>query len=324
MSPMNGEARSIATHDGAAQPAEPVPVIITARDGRQLAGLLLSSPTPRAALVINSAAGFPREFYLKFARYAAQRGYHTLVYDYRGIGASAMSPLHKDPARMSDWGVYDIPAAYEWMRGQAPDLPVTTLGHSIGGQFVGMLPAEAASGPHVMIAPSVGYWRWEHAPFRYLALTFWLVYGPLMLRRRGYVPQGRLWTGRSLPRGVFEQWREWCLRPTHFFPELQSELRDHRFGEIRGPLLVCCFEDDPIATRRTVPPLLALYFGARIEQHWISPAEAGVCRLGHGGFFQERHRETLWRLVLDWLDARVGSAERASAIAPSTTAPPTT
>ncbi len=48
-----------------------------------------SRQAPRGVLVINNATGYLREFYLKFAAYCAQRGYHALVYDYRGMGASA-------------------------------------------------------------------------------------------------------------------------------------------------------------------------------------------------------------------------------------------
>ena len=293
----------------AVRPVGVTNVTITARDGRRLAGLLLQSREPRALLVVNSAAGFPREFYLKFAQYTAQHGYHTLLYDYRGIGASRIEPLRDDPARMSDWGVYDIPAAFDWLRRHAPQLPIFTLGHSIGAQLVGMLPGHAEARGHVMIAASVGYWRWERVPFRYFALFFWLVHGPLMLRLHGYVPKGRVWTGLSLPRGVFEEWREWCLRPTHFGPELQTRMRENFFPAVRGPLLVYGFEDDPIATRRAVSALLAFYPNAQIEQRWTRPRDVGARWLGHHGFFSERHRDTLWRSVVDWLDARVTSAE---------------
>src|SRR5207302_1023595 len=88
-------------------PASPSPLELTASDGRTLAGLVLEAPGARGALAINGATGFRREFYLKFAGYCARRGYHALVYDYRGIGASARRPLAAEEARMSDWGRLD-------------------------------------------------------------------------------------------------------------------------------------------------------------------------------------------------------------------------
>ena len=87
--------RAVSAPAAAATPAQPQPqaqrVSFAARDGRSLAGLLLAAARPRGALLVNGATGFRREFYLKFATYCAARGYHTLVYDYRGIGASAGS-----------------------------------------------------------------------------------------------------------------------------------------------------------------------------------------------------------------------------------------
>ena len=81
--------------------------------------------------------------------------------------------------------------------------------------------------------------RWEHAPFRYLAWWFWRVHGPLMLALKGYIPTGGGWAGLPLPRGVYEEWRRWCLRPDHFGPDLrhlsvrQLFRRDPRAGAER-------------------------------------------------------------------------------------------
>jgi predicted alpha/beta hydrolase len=294
------------------------PVKLIAADGYELSGLLVEAALPRGALVINSGAGFPREFYLKFASYAAQRGYHALVYDYRGIGASCNGPLKDSRARMIDWGRLDIPAAFQWLAERFPELPLFTVGHSIGAQFVGLIPNAALARGHVMITVSFAYWRWEPFPFRYVAWFFWKVFGPLMLRLYGYVPQGRVWSGLSLPRGVYLQWREWGLRKTHFVPDLTGDERERKLGGLRGPLLAYQFEDDPIATRKTAPPLFALYASAQIDQRWIHPKDVGVRRIGHQGFFSERLRDSLWTAIFDWLDAR------ASTIAQMTTAPPIT
>ena len=282
----------------------PQPLTLTAGDARALGALLVESPRARGALAINGATGFRREFYLKFAGYCAQRGYHALVYDYRGIGASARAPLSAEKARMSDWGRLDMPAALEALAARFPRLPLLTVGHSVGGQLIGCMPNQAAACAHLMIAASTGYWRRQSAPFRYQALIFWKVYGPLMLRRVGYVPRGLVWTGESLPRGVFLQWRRWCLNPAPFGPQLDEDMRDSQFAAVRAPLLAWGFGDDPIATPAAVEALLASYPTARIERRWTAPAEEGVRSIGHHGFFSERHRDSLWRGALDWIDAR--------------------
>ena len=183
-----------------------------ARDGRRLAGLLLAAAAPRGVLVINNATGYLREFYLKFAAYCAQRGYHTLIYDYRGMGASACAPPAQERARMSDWGRLDMPAALAGWRRAIPHLPAFTLGHSVGGQLIGAMPNADAARAHVMIAASTGYWRRQRLPFRFVALAFWKLYGPVDARApRASCRAACCGAAPSLPPGVFLQWRKWCL-----------------------------------------------------------------------------------------------------------------
>jgi predicted alpha/beta hydrolase len=287
-------------------PPPPEPLALRTDDGRELGALLLPATRARGGLAVNGATGFRREFYLKFAAYCAQRGYHTLTYDYRGMGTSARRPLRADPARMSDWGRLDMPAALAALAERFAPLPLVTLGHSVGGQLIGCMPNHSLACAHVMVATSTGYWRRQGVPFRYLALAFWKVYGPLMLALRGYVPRGVLWSGEALPRAVFLQWRQWCLDAAQFGPDLDADMHDSHYSAVSTPLLCLGFSDDPIATPAAVEALLASYPHAQVERRWITPAAAGVRHIGHHGFFLECHRESLWRATLDWIDSHCG------------------
>jgi predicted alpha/beta hydrolase len=292
----------------------PDPFELRARDGRVLAanwfwgrdGSSVGYRKVRGAVVINGATGFPQTFYFKLADYLSYRRYHAMVYDYRGMGQSAPAALATETARMSDWGLLDMPAALDVAAERGEGAPLATLGHSIGGQFLGLLRNHSLARAHVQIATSVGYWRWEAAPFKYLAWWFWRVHGPMMLALKGYVPTGGGWSGLPLPRGVYEEWRRWCLRPEHFRPELATYLSDNVFADISSPLLTLGITDDPIATRRTVEEINKFFPNARRESRWYSPKDAGVKRIGHEGFFSSKHRDTLWRSVADWLDQWFG------------------
>jgi predicted alpha/beta hydrolase len=290
----------------------PEPFNIRCADGRELAAHWFSArrfaaAARRAGLMISAGTGLPQTFYFKIAAYAATRGYDTLVYDYRGMGGSAPPDLSTETTRMSDWGLLDMRAALDELAQRATGLPLATLGHSVGGQFLGLLANHSLARAHVQVATSVGYWRWEHAPFRYLAWWFWRVQGPLMLALRGHVPRGGGWSGQPLPRGVFEEWRRWCLRPSHFGPDLSTYLADNVFATIRAPVLSVAFEDDPIATRRTVEELRKFFPNAAFDSRWYSPRTVGA-PIGHGGFFSARSADSLWRPTFDWLDAQLGQA----------------
>ena len=280
----------------------PEPFALRAPDGRELAAHWFTASPRRGVLVMNAAPGFPQTFYFKLAQYAAERGYDALVYDYRGMGLSAGDNPAAETARMSDWGLQDMRADPRIATHAAVEL------HSVGGQFLGLLRNHALARAHVQIATSTGYWRWEQAPFRYLAWWFWRVHGPLMLALKGYIPTGGGWAGLPLPRGVYEEWRRWCLRPQHFGPDLATYLAPNYFADIRAPVLTVGFTDDPIATRRTVGELNEFYPNVQRESRWYTPADAGSKRIGHEGFFASRHRDSLWRPVIDWIDGKLGVA----------------
>ncbi len=290
----------------------PQPLRFTARDGYALSGLIVAPHAPRAALLISPGTGFPKAFYLKFAQYAASRGYAALVYDYRGMGDSAPPSLRGFPAKMSDWGRLDMPAALDALATAAPGVPISIVGHSAGAQLVGLMPNADCVAKVAGIAASVGYWRWQPMPFRLVAVTLWFLYGPFCVATLGYVPDGKLWQGLALPPGVFREWRRWCRDVRYFGVDFDGPLRERHFDSVRADFRVFAFTDDPIGNPEAVPALLRYYSNAATSIEWIAPRDVGAPSIGHHGFFYSRFRETLWKRVVDWLDAprALSSGER--------------
>jgi len=96
-------------------------------------------------------------------RTARDAGYHTLRFNYRGVGASAGS--HD----MGSGEVDDAEAVASWLRERYPDLPITLMGFSFGGFVAAALGArleqqgiEAAQ--LFMIAPAVMRLSGENPP----------------------------------------------------------------------------------------------------------------------------------------------------------------
>jgi predicted alpha/beta hydrolase len=78
-------------------------------------------------------------------------------------------------------------------------------------------------------------------------------------------------------------------------------------------LHVLQFADDPWGTEAAVSLMTERYTGARERsiQH-VTPAEAGVAKIGHFGFFRPEMRDTLWKPAADWLlsDAEAAAVAR--------------
>ena len=175
-------------------------VTFSAADGFELAGTLLLPDQPQAAVLISSATGFPRDFYLPFARYGAARGTACFLYDYRGVGTSVPKSLKSFKTDFPDWGRLDMAAALDRLIAAAPGVPVIHIANSAGGHLVGFMPNHDKITRHVFIGVGFGTW-WTHRfpKQQFLDLFFWWIYGPMKLAMKGYIPAGGLWGGSTLP-----------------------------------------------------------------------------------------------------------------------------
>lgn len=266
---------------------------LRAADGYAL-GATLFDGGGKAVLVM-PATGVPQSYYAKFAGYLARRGFSVLTFDYRGIGRSLHGDVRKVEARMRDWALLDAAAAFESLRGAS----VAIVGHSFGGQAVGLLPHAARISRALVVGSQSGYWR--HWPVLGRAWVWPVTHFalPALSRLHGYFPGSRLGFGEDLPKGVAIEWASWCRHPRYLVGALGVE---ERYRRVRAPLRAYAISDDPFAPARAVAALLELYPNASRELRRVSPAELGARSVGHFGFFREAFRDSLWREAADWLE----------------------
>ena len=290
----------------------PDSVTIGTADGVTLGGAVYEPDAPpRAALVVCGGTGIPARFYGRFAAHAAGRGLAAMTFDYRGVGASAPPSLRGSEIRYRDWGQRDIPAAIDWLGERYPDVPLVYVGHSAGGQQLGLAPNVDRVRAAVFVAVSTGYWRGMPAAYKWLTWAIWKAYLPLASRLVGYAPAKIIGWGENLPAGVAREWGAWCLEPDYMASTFDGT--GHRptpdgdpFGPVHFdraafPVRAYLPTDDPIATRANVPPMLALYSRAEIETRWVEPDDLGVGEIGHLGFFRSDVGAPLWDDALDFL-----------------------
>jgi predicted alpha/beta hydrolase len=278
---------------------------VAADDGYRLAVRAFgAAASARAGVLIVPAIGVEQAYYSAFADWLASRGFFVVTFDYRGIGHSRRGSLRSLDADVITWAERDTAAVLAFVRGQIGERPVLWVGHSLGGQILGLVPGHEGVRAMLTVAAGSGWWR-EYTPrLRRLAPLLWYVIVPLSLRVAGYFPGRALRMIGDLPAGVMRQWRAWCLNPDYLFGVLPAAVRT-RYAALKLPILSLSFSDDEYMSRRNIESLHGFYAGASRELERIAPQQAGG-RIGHFGFFRKRFEPSLWPRAGEWLDRQAG------------------
>jgi len=270
-----------------------------ATDGHELAVTRFPAQgNPWGSVLIAGAMGVRQDFYAPFARFLAQHGLATLTFDYRGVGWSRPRKLSQFDADLTDWATKDLGAMLAEARNPAPHLPLIVVGHSLGGQLLGIAPGNASVRAVINVCAGSGYYRLnDRMPV--LVRILWFVAFPLLTPLFGYFPGKKLRMVGDLPRGVAWQWRRWCLHPEYLLAE--GEEARKAFDRVTAPIVSYSFEDDRMITRAAVASLNSFYRKSRLDHRHVAAQQVGDKRIGHFGFFSERRRSDLWQDVRDWL-----------------------
>jgi predicted alpha/beta hydrolase len=256
----------------------------------------------RAAVIVPCAMGVAQKYYAQFAEWLAGRGFLVATFDYRGIGLSAPPSLRGFDVTINGWATQDCAAVIDFVKAQLPDAPLYWIGHSLGGQLLGLIPNRDAIDRAITVATGSGYWLENSWRTRKYVWWLWFVIAPLATRLAGYFPGKRLRKVGDLPRGVMDQWRRWCLRSEYVVSE--GDAVRTAYSAVRTPMLAVSFTDDEMMSSKSIRSMHALYSNAPIEYRRIRPEEIGAKSIGHFGFFRPHFAEALWPLVPKWLERR--------------------
>ena len=272
-----------------------IDLTIPATDGFPLGGTEFGEAAGAERVVlIAPATGVRRRLYRPFAVFLSGRGLTAVTWDWRGTGDSRPNSLRGFRTRMRDWGTRDLAGVIDWASARYPRARLMAVGHSFGGQSIGLAPNRDRLRALVTVGAQSGYWGHWPRPQRYMYATLWYAGVPMLTRLAGYFPARLFRLGEDLPRGVALEWARWCRRPSYL-----GDWSGHRV--FTAPLLAIGFMDDAFAPPAAIDALHARY-GSRKQQRWsIAPEELGASRIGHFGFFREGVTPTLWQDVGDWL-----------------------
>lgn len=285
-------------------------IALTTADRFSLTARLFSPPLdvrPRHSVVLAGALAVPQRFYAGFAEWLASQGCVVLTFDPRGMGASRpvayAGSLRGFATDFSIWAEQDFSAAVHWLKAQHPDLPLRVIGHSLGAQQPGMASQDAQRLIDGLLAvgSGAGYWRDWAWRSKWVAPLLFHSLGPLLNHLLGYFPGRRLGLVGDLPQGVMQQWIRWCRHPT-FAWGLEPQAIGAGYRRARFPIHAISLHDDEAMTETCTRKLLAAYSNAPSHLERLDPAQHGLGRVGHTGFFRRQFADSLWPHALAILD----------------------
>ncbi|WP_367111253.1 alpha/beta fold hydrolase [uncultured Psychrobacter sp.] len=257
------------------------------------------------AVMIAPATGIKRQFYHKFATFLAKKGFGVITFDNEGIGESLSTDLAKCDASLISWGRHDMPAVLDALQDEFAEATYHLLGHSAGGQLIGLMPNYKALSSVFNVACSSGRIKNMAMPYKIKAMGFMDVFIPVSNLVLGYTPADKIAMGEPLPRGVARQWREWCNGAGYIKTALGKSIHTHFYDEIDMPALWLGFSDDEIANSQNMDDMIRVFPQMPVDKHFLHPKDFGLNSIGHMRYFSSKTQAKapeLWQMAVDWFN----------------------
>ncbi len=269
-------------------------LIITSESG-DLAAKVFKATAPDALLVIASATGVKQNYYADFAKHLSTSGISVITFDYYGIGESLDRPIKELTNSARDWGAKDLEAVLQFVIDEYPDLKKILLGHSIGGQLIGLAPSAKHFDKFILVAAQSGYWKhWKGSPKMRMWFN-WSILIPGLVRVFAYLPSKRVTGMENLPKNVAMQWRNWSQKPNYLLDEIP--ISETVYPELNQAATAISIDDDYFAPKPAVDWLTSQYSAAQIKTIHLVPASFGLPKIGHFGVFKSRFKDTIWPVL---------------------------
>ncbi len=279
-----------------------------AEDGFKLNGAVFSaigsSDNSNRVLIIGSAFGVPYQYYKHIAGFLAEQGMAVLVFDYRGISHSKHGNMATNRILMQHWGQLDLEAAIQFVQSEYQPKNISYLGHSAGGQIIGLAPSSHAFDKIIIAASGVGAWRlWPGVQKYALAAIWYLVFPVVMAFQFGDFFKSRFLGPIPVPKTAVKQWLTWARSREYLFsPEHGLELSGYK--RIDADILGITISDDWYAPKEARDGLLKHYPNANKEVLNISPKSLERKSIGHFGLFKKKQeiKDGIWQPIVNFLD----------------------
>ncbi|WP_047247387.1 alpha/beta hydrolase family protein [Maribacter thermophilus] len=262
-----------------------------------LSATLFDDKRSETVLIIASATGVKQEFYLKFAKYLENKGITVITFDYNGIGRSLKKPIKELQTNAADWGRNDLESIIRYVINNYPSSKKVILGHSIGGQLIGLAESSYKLDKVILVAAQSGYWKYWKGIERIKMWFNWYILFPILLKTFGYLKSKRISGMENLPKNVAEQWRNWGKHKDYIFSD--KSIKETFYQTIEADMTAYSIDDDNFAPKEAVQWMTDKYKNAKRKSVHLNPIDFKAGKIGHFGMFKEHFKNTIWPQILN-------------------------
>ncbi|CAM1365313.1 alpha/beta hydrolase family protein [Tenacibaculum xiamenense] len=262
-----------------------------------LSAFLYETVKDDTILIIASATGVKQEYYQKFSRYLSENGVSVLTFDYNGIGRSLTKPIKELNTNAADWGKSDLEHVLQYAIKNYPNSKKVILGHSIGGQLIGLAKSSTKFNKIILVAAQSGYWKFWKGIGRIKMWFNWYILFPILLNLFGYLNSKKLSGMENLPKNVASQWKNWCKNPDYIQSDESIMLK--YYDKIKIDISAFSIEDDSFAPQKAVEWMTNQYRNSKVKSTHLKPIDFGVKKIGHFGVFKNKFKTTIWKVLLN-------------------------
>lgn len=252
----------------------------------------------KAVVLIAGAMGVTQKYYHHLSKFISEKGYVVLTFDYRGTGISSPEIIKGLDVKLKDWAD-DIGTAITYLDKNYPNKKMIFIGHSVGGQIMGMVENKEKINQSLFLTSCTGYWNDISGFEKWKSLFLLAVMMPLVIKIWGFVNAKKLGVGENYPKGIGLQWRSWCLNKGYMRLEMNDVFLESSYYKYSKSITSIWFTDDKIANQTSILKLLSFYPNARISQLMISPSSLGLKKIGHIGFLSRKYKDTIWKVIIE-------------------------
>lgn len=274
---------------------------INCSDGLELSATLYLPRELKAAIMVCPATGIRKRFYHAFAKFLAENGYGVITFENRAIGDSKGDSINGVNASLVNWGSLDMSAVLEELKQRFPNVDYHLVGHSAGGQLIGLMRNAEEIKSVFNFACSSGSIHHARFPFKLYSAFFLYFYIPVSNFLFGHAKMQWIGMGEPLPKLVASEWARWCRGKGYVKVDLDHKIKEHVYNELSFDSIWLHATDDEIANYENVHDMIRVHPNIKAEVVTLHPEKLGYKDIGHMKFFSSK-RKQLWQYAIDWLE----------------------